>query len=184
MACFRGDELLSFWTQQQEYMRKTELKAPYLWLLFLLWVVWGQFVAYCVLNNLVPSIVLEIADAIGGFVPSISRLKDEYTFGLLAARRIAFLALAMTPILFLLLLCADVEDSISGVRKKGMEAKAIAMFSIVGLGVFVAGFGGRVPGFPVRVFHTSTIAFSFLASLITYISPYVLRVAWCLRFKR
>lgn len=165
-------------------MNKIELKTPYLWLLFLLWVAWVQFVAYCILNGLVPSIVLEIADAIGGFVPSISRLKDEYTFGLLAARRIASLALAMSPLLFLLLLLADVEDSISGVRRKGKEATGITIFIVIGLGMFVAGFGGRVPGLPLRLFHTSTIAFSFLASLITYLSPYVLRLAWCLRFKR
>ncbi len=163
-------------------MRRIQLKTPYLWLLFFLWVAWGQLVSYCVLNGLIPDFILGIADAIAGVVPSITRLGDHYAFGLPAARRIAALSLAMTPLLFLSMLFADVEEGISGIRKKGKETTAITMFLVLGIGIFIAGFGYRVPGFPQRLFYTNVIAFSFLSSLLTYLSTSFLRLVWCLRF--
>jgi len=162
-------------------MAINKLKTPYLLLLFFLWVAWGQFVSYCILNGLVPGSVLEIADAIGGFFPSLTRLGDNYVFGVVSARRIAALSLALTPLLFLLLLLADVEESINGIRRKGKEAKAITIFVLIGTGMLVAGFGIRGPG---RAFYSSAIAFAFLSSSLTYISTYGLRLACCLGFKR
>jgi len=165
-------------------MIKIELKTPYLWLLFFLWVVWGQFVSYCILENYVPGFVLEFADAIGGFVPSVTRLRDHYAFGVVAARRIASLSLALTPLLFLLLLLADVEETVTSVRKRRGGAKVATILVVLGLGMFVAGFGYRVPGFPQRLFYTNAIAFSFLSSLLTYLSTSFLRLAWGLRSNR
>lgn len=164
-------------------MKKPELKTPYLWLLFFLWVAWGQFVSYCVLNGLVPEFIVGIADAIGDVVPSITRIGDNYVFGLSSARRIATLSLTMTPLLFALMLLADVEESVSGARKKGKEKTGIKILLVVGLGMFVAGFGYRIPGFPQRLFYTSDIAYSFQSSLLTYLGTLALRAAWCLNMK-
>ncbi len=165
-------------------MKRIELKTSYLWALFFLWIAGGQLLAYGVLHGLVPESILGIADAIARVVPSITRLGDNYAFGLSAARRIAALSLAMALLLFFLLLFADVGDSIEGVRQKKKEAKAIAIFFVVGLGMLFAGFGYRVPGFPQKLFYTNGIAYSFLSSLLTYLCTYSLRLAWCLGFGR
>lgn len=165
-------------------MKKIELKTPYLWVLFFLWVAWGQLVAYCILNGLVPDFFLGIADAIGGVVPSITRIGDNYSFGLPAARRIAAISLAMTPLLFLLMLFADVGKTVIRVREKRQEVKVATILVVLGFGMFIAGFGYRVPGFPQRWFYTSAMAFSFLSSLLTYLSTAFLRLAWGLRFNR
>ncbi len=92
-------------------MSRIQLKTPFLWLLFFLWVAWGQLVSYCVLNGLIPNFILGIADAIVGVVPSITRLDDNYAFGFPGASRIAARSLAMTPLLILLMLLADVEEN-------------------------------------------------------------------------
>lgn len=162
-------------------MKKLELKTPFLWLIFTLWVIFGQLVSYCVLNDLVPTSLLEVGDALAKFVPSIARLGNNYAFGLSVARRIASICLLFSPILFAILLLADVEESVSGVRQKGKEAKGSAIFAVIGLSVFISGFGIRGPG---KAFYTDVSSFSFLSSLITYGCAYFFRLVVCLRFKR
>ncbi|MDR0578216.1 MAG: hypothetical protein LBI87_11980 [Candidatus Accumulibacter sp.] len=122
---------------------KLEFKTPYLWGLFIAWVAWGQFVTYCVMYDHIPPFILNMANSVASSVPSIIRLNskhDHYVLGVFLAQRIVALAMLSMPLLFILLLLADVRESISGIRRKRKGLIGMALFISVGLGVFLLSF--------------------------------------------
>lgn len=93
-------------------------KTKYLWLLFTLWILFGQLIAYFIANKILFDMVFMAWDTVFRYVPAIMRLKDVYSFGVELARLQATAMLMAAPALFVLMLAASVEESIHGVRER------------------------------------------------------------------
>lgn len=162
-------------------MKKIELKTPYLWLLLFLWMLYGMAIAYGISEGFLRAFSQAVWESMMRYVPSIWRIKDEYSFDVHLARQIASVIMLSMPILFMLMLPADVEESIHGARKKGTEIKALFIFLFLGSLIFVVGLG--VTGL-TRLFGRSMYGFSMKASLLIFLCTYLYRLAFCVAFKR
>ncbi len=89
----------------------------------------------------------------------------------------ASVMLASMPILFIGFLFCDVEESISGVRKKAKESQVIAALVAIASLVFIGGFNHSIG-------RSSFAAFSLLSTGLTGLSAYCYRVAFCLATKK
>jgi hypothetical protein len=152
-------------------------KTKYLWLLFFLWILYGQLIAYCIAEKYIYDMVFLAWDSALRYVPAIMRLKDVYLFGVDLARLHATAMLMSTPVLFILMLAANVEDSIHGVRAKKKESLLIFVLIIVVCLALISGFGAAGPS---KLFQSSYAGFSVLTALITYLLAYMLRAIYCL----
>jgi hypothetical protein len=156
-------------------------KNKYLWLLFSFWILYGQLIAYCIVEKFIYDAVFLAWDSALRYVPAIMRLKDVYSFGVELARLQATMMLISTPVLFVLMLAASVEDSIHGVRVKQKEAQVIFVSIICVFLALISGFGATGPS---KLFHSSYTGFSVLTALITYLLAYILRVIYCLKLNK
>lgn len=156
-------------------------KNKYLWLLFFFWILYGQLIAYCIAEKFIYDAVFLVWDSILRYVPAIIRLKDEYRFDVGLARLQVSAMLLSTPVLFILMLAASVEDSVRGVRIKKKERLLVSILIFIVFMSLVSGFGAFGPS---RVFQSSHSGFSVLAALMTYLQAYLLRVVFCLVFNK
>jgi hypothetical protein len=116
-------------------------------------------------------------ESFGQFIPSVKRIERLTNLDVALAKGHASMMLMSMPLLFIGLLFCNVEDSVAGVRKKGKETVAAAILVAVASMVFVAGFSHSIG-------RSSFFAFSILSTLITGLSAYCYRVAFCIATKK
>lgn len=148
---------------------------------FFAWAVFGQLLGFAVDNGYFSSAFELSYQYFGAYIPSISRIDKAVFFDVLVAKSYASALILLTPVMFGLLLFVDVEPSVAGVRKNGKERLVISILLIVGSLIFVGGFNFRGPG---NIFRESIHWFSFLVSLLTFLSAYCFRAAFCIRFNK
>lgn len=148
---------------------------------FSLWIFIGQIIAYSISNGL----LIEFGDFLfvnfGIYVPSINRMDKVVFFDNFAAKRFASIILSLMPFLFAVLLFANVENSISQVRKNKKETSVAWVFFAVGCLAFVSGLNFSGPG---GVFRNSIYGFGFLATVVTFLSAYCFRIVFCIAFNK
>lgn len=116
-------------------------------------------------------------DSFGRFIPSVSRIEPISGDEVALVKGYASVMLASMPMLFLGFLFCDVEESVSGVRKKAKESQVIATLVAVASLVFIGGFNHSIG-------RSSFAAFSLLSTGLTGLSAYCYRVAFCLATKK
>lgn len=152
-------------------------EAKYLWLIFALWIVYGQLIAFGIAEKYIYDAVFSIWDSALRYVPAIMRLKDVYSFGVDLARLQATAMLISTPVLFILMLAVNVEGTVHGVRVKKKEALVISIMLFAVVMPLVSGFGYAGPG---KIFHSNFYWYSAFIATMTHLLMYVLRLVICL----
>ena len=146
-------------------------------MLGLVWLVFGLATAFFMHEGHLLDLGEFAYNAFGRFIPSVSRIERISNLEVALAKGHASVMLASMPMLFLALLHCDVEDSVSGVRKKGKESLAFAMLFTIASLVFIAGFNHRIG-------RSSFVMFSLLSTGFTGIAAYLYRVAFCIATKK
>ncbi len=141
------------------------------------WIIYGEVTAFCMSHGHLLEFSQLAHENFGQFIPSITRIERLTNIDVALAKRHASTMLISMPALFILFLFCSVEDSIAGVRKKGKETLAVAFLIAIASLVFVAGFGHNIG-------RSSFFAFSILATLITGLSAYCYRLAFCVATKK
>lgn len=146
------------------------------WMITIGWVVYGQALAFFMSHGYLVDVGQIVFDGFGKFIPSISRIASNPNLDVTLAQSLASLLLLSIPILFVAFLFCDFEGGVVGVREKGKEVLAVLLLTAIGSGVFVAGFNHSIA-------KNGFVAFSLLSTLITYLSAYCYRVAFCIATK-
>jgi hypothetical protein len=146
-------------------------------ILGLAWLAYGLITAFYMHQGYLLDFGEFAYDIFGKFVPSVNRIERISNLDVALAKGHASVMLASMPILFLGFLFCDVEDSVSGVRKKAKESQAIAMLLAIASLVFIAGFNHSIG-------RGSLVMFSLLSTGLTGLSAYCYRVAFCLATKK
>ena len=146
-------------------------------MLGLAWLVVGLAIAFCLHEGQLQDLGEFAYNTFGKFIPSISRIERISNLEVTLAKGHASLMLASMPILFLALLLCNVEDSVSGVRKKGKESLVIAILITIGSLVFIAGFNHPIG-------RNGFAMFSLLSTGLTGLAAYCYRVAFCIATKK
>jgi hypothetical protein len=141
------------------------------------WLSYGEVTAFCMSHGYLLELGQLAHENVGQFIPSVKRIERLTNLDVALAKMHASTMLISMPALFIVFLFCNVEDSIAGVRKKGKETLAVAFLIAIASLVFVAGFSHNIG-------RSSFFAFSILSTLITGLSAYCYRVAFCVALKK
>lgn len=138
----------------------------------------GLAISFCMSQGYLLDIGESAYDSFGRYIPSVVRIKQPISnVDVALMKNYASVMLASMPILFLGFLFCDVEESISGVRKKAKESQVVATLVAIASLVFLVGFNHSIG-------RSSFAAFSMLTTGLTGISTYLYRLAFCLAAKK
>lgn len=160
-------------------MSNVQLPQKYLGLSILgfAWLIYGLATAFCLSHGHLLEFSQFAYENFGKFIHSVNRIERLANLDVALAKGHASVMLMSTPLLFAGLLWCDVEDYISGVRKKGKETVAIALLVAIASLVFIAGFNHSIG-------RGNFAKFSLLSTLITGLSAYCYRMAFCIATKK
>ncbi|WP_428826162.1 hypothetical protein ACLIKD_18420 [Azonexus sp. IMCC34842] len=160
-------------------MSNEQLSQKYLSLSILgfAWLIYGLATAFCLSHGHLREFSEFAYDNFGKFIPSVNRIERLTNLDVALAKGHASLMLASIPLLFGGFLFCDVENSVSGIRKKGKETIAVVLLIVIASGIFIAGFNHSIG-------RNNFAKFSLLSTLITGISAYCYRLAFCIATKK
>ncbi len=143
----------------------------------LVWLAFGLAISFCMHQGYLLNFGEFAYSSFGRFIPSVGRIEPISNLDVALVKGHASVMLASMPILFIGFLFCDVEESISGVRKKAKESQVIAALVAIASLVFIGGFNHSIG-------RSSFAAFSLLSTGLTGLSAYCYRVAFCLATKK
>ena len=151
--------------------------------LIVLWFALGQLVMLAIHNSIAPRLVFELYGVLSPFFLSLRRMESIQYFNSEVAQAYASAMLLWIPPLFAILGRMNLNALLTGVRAKGRQNVLIAgsLFFLLGLIVFVSGFGAKGPGL---VFRNSAVGFAFLISFLVFMSAFCLRLAFNLLIQK
>lgn len=160
-------------------LQKSEAKSKSIPILAIAvaWLTYSQLIALGISFGHLVEFGSLVWGALRDLIPSISRMDSYRYFDDTSAKLHASLMLASMPFLFVAFLATNVEPSVEGVRKKGTEIVVTLSLVLVASIVFLAGFGFKVG-------RGSLLSFSLLSCLVTGLSAYCYRVAFCIATKK
>ncbi len=143
----------------------------------LVWLALGLAISFCMHKGYLLNCGEVAYDYFGRFIPSVRRIEPISNLNVALLKGYASVLLASMPMLFLGFLFCDVEESVSGVRKKAKESQGVAIFVAIASLIFVGGFNHSIG-------RSSFAAFSLLSTGLTGLSAYCYRIAFCLATKK
>lgn len=147
-----------------------------------MWLLYGQLVGHLISGGAIYNAVFLIWDSALKYVPAIMRLEDVYPFDLDLARLHATAMLISTPALFLLMLFANVEDSVREVRVRKKESSFILICLFVA-GIYLLSDGSGSSGVG-RIIRSSYESYALWSATSKYGVIYLLRLAFCVAFRK
>lgn len=143
----------------------------------LVWLAFGLAISFSMSQGYLLNFGEFAYDYFGRFIPSVNRIEPISNHDVALVKGYASAMLASMPMLFIGFLFCDVEEIVSGVRKKAKEAQVIATLVAIASLVFIGGFNHSIG-------RSSFEAFSLLSTGLTGLSAYCYRVAFCLATKQ